>query len=67
MITNELEPYPFCGKTTKIYASIEGGICVKCMTCHCQTFVVSDWSIASAERYSAYEKVTEAWNRRAEQ
>lgn len=65
-MTEKLKPCPFCGGTAKVFAFNNGGICVKCMTCHCQTFAVSDGNIANAKSYSAYERVIDAWNRRPE-
>ena len=62
----ELKPCPFCGGEGKVFAYDGGGICVKCMTCSCQTFVTSDGNRVNAKSYSAYERVTDAWNRRAE-
>ena len=63
----KLKPCPFCGGEAKVFAYSDGGICVKCMNCYCQTFATSDWNIANAKEKSAYEKIVEAWNRRAEQ
>ena len=60
-----LKPCPFCGsKDVKIYSYSDGGICVKCLDCYCQTHVCSDYNIVGAKKQSAYETVVEAWNRR---
>ena len=64
---SKLKPCPFCGGTAKVFAYEGGGICIKCLNCYCQTQAMSDYCIADAEKYSAYEKITEAWNRRADQ
>ena len=61
----ELKPCPFCGsKDVKIYSYSDGGICVKCLDCYCQTQTCSDYNIVGAKKQSAYETVVEAWNRR---
>lgn len=61
----ELKNCPFCnGKNVKIFAFYDGGICVKCLDCYCQTDVLSDFTINEAKKQSAYEKVVKAWNRR---
>lgn len=65
MIT-ELKPCPFCGGEAKIFAYNEGGICVKCMECLCQTQAVTDGSVAMCKQGNAFELVIKAWNRRAE-
>ena len=63
----ELKKCPFCGGVAKIFAFSDGGICVKCMTCRCQSFVSSDSTISNARNYNAYERVVDAWNRRVEE
>lgn len=61
-----LKPCPFCGsKNVTLFAYSEGGICVKCLDCSCQTGVCSDYSISNAEKDSAAERVLRAWDRRA--
>ena len=61
----ELKPCPFCGsENVKIYSYSDGGICVKCLDCYCQTQTRCDYNIVEAEKQSAYETVVEAWNRR---
>lgn len=60
----ELKSCPFCGGKAKIIAYNDGGICVKCLDCYCQTQTWSDETIAEARQKSAFEKVVDAWNRR---
>lgn len=60
----ELKPCPFCGGEAKIFAYSEGGICVKCMECYCQTAAMSDFSINDAQKANACEMIVKAWNRR---
>ena len=62
----ELKPCPFCGsRDVKVYAYQDGGICVKCLDCYCQTQPSNDFCISDAKKYkSAFEKSVEAWNRR---
>ena len=61
----QLKPCPFCGSTNvKIFAWSDGGICVKCLDCYCQTQASNDMCISDAKRQSAFEKIVEAWNRR---
>jgi len=62
-----LKSCPFCGsEKVKVFAFNDGGICVKCLKCWCQTQAHSDGCISDAERESAFEKVVKAWNQRAE-
>ena len=64
-MSKKLKPCPFCGsKDVKIYSYSDGGICVKCLDCYCQTQACNDFNIAGAKKQSAYETVVEAWNRR---
>ena len=64
---SELKPCPFCGSNqVKIFAFQDGGVCVKCLSCLCQTQTYSDGCIADARKKSAFEKVVEKWNRRDE-
>lgn len=60
----ELKPCPFCGGKAKIFAFSDGGICVKCLYCWCQTHTWSDYSISEAEKESAFERAVDSWNRR---
>lgn len=61
----ELKPCPFCGgENVKIFSFYDGGICVKCLDCRCQTEGECDCTISDAMNQSAYEKVVSAWNRR---
>lgn len=63
----DLKPCPFCGsKKVKIFSFSEGGICVKCLDCYCQTQAVCDFCIADAEKESAFERIVKSWNRRAD-
>ena len=62
---DKLKPCPFCGGEAKIFAYSEGGICVKCMRCYCQTAALSDYSISDAQKSNAFEIIVKAWNRRA--
>ena len=55
---------PFCNGDAKIFAYSDGGICVKCMSCYCQTQATSDYSIDECKRHNAAEKVIKKWNRR---
>jgi hypothetical protein len=64
---DKLKPCPFCGSEAKVYAFMDGGICIKCLNCYCQTQATSDFCIADASKESAYEKVVKAWNRRAQE
>lgn len=65
---SDLKPCPFCGSTNvKIYSWQDGGICVKCLECHCQTQAHSDYNTVEAKKESAYEIVVKAWNRRAKE
>lgn len=61
-----LPPCPFCGsEKVRLYAYSEGGVCVKCLDCYCQTGVYSDSCTSDAERNSAAEQALKAWDRRA--
>ena len=63
----ELKPCPFCGsKKVGFFAYNEGGVCVKCFDCYCQTSVRVDGFIANAAKESAVDRVYKEWNRRAE-
>jgi len=60
-----LKPCPFCGGEAKVFAFNDGGICVKCMECYCQTQVRTDMCIADAQKHgSAFERCVEDWNKR---
>jgi hypothetical protein len=62
----KFKPCPFCGsKKVRLFAYSDGGICVKCLDCDCQTGVYSDYSISNAEKDSAAERVLKAWDQRA--
>lgn len=66
-MSEKLKPCPFCGsERVKVFAYSDGGICVMCLDCHCQTQAISDQTIAQCERNNALEKVVKAWNRRVE-
>lgn len=61
----KLKPCPFCGSgKVKIFAFSDGGICVKCLNCYCQTQAMVDVSVSECERLNAFEMVVKAWNRR---
>ena len=62
----ELKPCPFCGGEAKIFAYNNGGMCVKCTKCSCQTESDSDVCYADWKRCSVFERVIEVWNRRIE-
>ena len=67
MNEEELKPCPFCGSTeVKVFSFSDGGICVKCLDCYCQTAVMNDFCIMDAKKKSAFERITEAWNRRVD-
>lgn len=60
-----LKPCPFCGsENVVLYSYSEGGVCVKCLECYCQTGVFSDTNISEAKKDSAAERVLRAWDRR---
>lgn len=62
----ELKPCPFCGsKDVRIFVYSEGGVCVKCLRCLCQTFISADHTYKDAKEECACERVVKAWNRRA--
>ena len=61
----ELKRCPFCGGEAKIFASQDGGICVKCVNCYCQTENNCDFNYDECIRNNAFENVVAAWNRRA--
>ena len=62
----KLKPCPFCGsENVVLYSYSEGGVCVKCLECYCQTGVFSDINISEAKKDSAAERVLRAWDRRA--
>lgn len=48
-----------------LYSYSEGGVCVKCLECYCQTGVFSDINISEAKKDSAAERVLRAWDQRA--
>lgn len=62
----DLKPCPFCGGEAKMFVQSGeyGGVCVKCMSCWCQTAIRTDGCIARAEKTNAVELCIEAWNRR---
>ena len=61
----KLKPCPFCGsEKVKVFAYADGGICIKCLNCYCQTQTTSDFCISDAEKECAYERCVKAWNRR---
>ena len=60
----DLKPCPFCGGEAKVFACDNGGICVKCMECCCQTQASTDFCISHAKVESAFEKIVSEWNRR---
>lgn len=62
---DKLKPCPFCGsKNVKIYSWSDGGVCVKCLDCYCQTQSRSDSCISDAKRESAVEHCIQDWNKR---
>lgn len=60
-----LKSCPFCGGDAKYFAFSDGGVCVKCMNCFCQTEARCDFSITECTKSNAIETVTQKWNRRA--
>jgi hypothetical protein len=60
----ELKECPFCGGEAKIYSSSDGGICVKCMECGCQSSYDCDLCLDDCLKRNAFEHVVKAWNRR---
>ena len=60
----KLKPCPFCGGKAKVFSFMNGGICIKCMNCYCQTEIRTDGCIADAQRKSAYEMCVKDWNKR---
>lgn len=62
---SDLKPCPFCGsERVKVFACSDGGICVMCLDCLCQTHAISDLTIDQCERINALERVVKAWNTR---
>ena len=55
---------PFCGSGSVVLFATGGGVCVKCLDCHCQTEYDTDACVANAKRSTAVERVLRAWNRR---
>lgn len=65
MRTINLKPCPFCGsENVVLFSYSEGGVCVKCLECYCQTGVFADHSISEAKKESAAERVLKYWNNR---
>lgn len=59
-MNKELKPCPFCGKKAETHEDIY--YCkIKCSECGAESGIVR-----VSARYCAVDKVTEAWNRRAE-
>ena len=57
----QLKPCPFCGiEKVKVFAYSDGGICIKCLNCYCQTSISSDFCFSEAEKECAYEKCVKA-------
>lgn len=54
----QLKPCPFCGGEAKYFAYNDGGVCVKCMNCFCQTGVECDSSIVDCIKNNSIEIVT---------
>ena len=60
-----LKPCPFCGsKNVTLFAYGEGGVCVKCLDCYCQTGSYFDSCISDAKRNPAAERALKAWDQR---
>ena len=60
----QLKPCPFCGGNARLWVWSEGGVCVKCTECNCQTSTKSDDALLK-HLDPAVERVIKEWNRRA--
>lgn len=60
----ELKSCPFCGGKAKYFAYGDGGVCVKCVNCLCQTQARSDYCIEDCKKQNAVEKISNDWNSR---
>ena len=60
----ELKKCPFCGGEAKVF--VNDCVVIKCMKCHVQTTPRQDFCIADCEKFNAFEKAVEDWNRRPE-
>jgi hypothetical protein len=62
----ELKRCPFCGSEARYYAYTDGGVCVRCLKCGCQTEAMSDMTIAQCREHNSVEAITMKWNRRVD-
>lgn len=59
-----LKPCPFCGGEARIFVPGDGGICVKCTKCQCQTPYRDDIRPTNINYGFSLEEVIDIWNKR---
>lgn len=59
-----LKPCPFCGGEARIFVPEDGGICVMCTKCRCQTPYRDDIRPSGINYGYSLEEVIDIWNKR---